>query len=913
MAVITINLSCDLQKPVKVQYLDGVLFSQDNQANIINVAVYDGGDPASISGTVSANIIRSDGGTVAATGGTISGNVCSITLPSAAYAVPGVVSIIVKLTASSVVTSIAAVVANIYQSSTDATVDPGTIIPSITDLISAIDTAVASIPADYSSLWTSLAPAFNASRSGGYKVGEFCTNDGAVYICTVDHTGAWNSSHFAVTNLGNQLTNLMSALTNITGSVQIEFIQGYTIGVGSYSVGDIVDLTPERYQGDARYAVTPCKEGDKIKLTLAGGNNARGYAFLDADNKLISMSYSYYVADETEIIAPAGSAKIVINDFHNNSTGKPCFINKLIDVISSIQNDVNNIMDEIIIYIRGKGTKSGGDSGVTGSNQYFVHSGENKLKYVTDFTSSTVFTDKTVDFTIGNIYYYKGDFYKYSGSGDFNGLVYIEPTELKATIAEVASEEYFIENPYRFGNKIAFVKNMNINDAGTVGQIITITPQSISEWSYALFNVEEGGFVDIESVYGGNSPRAYCFLDNDNRIIEISPASLNAKNLSLVVPVGATKCIINSYTSNLKNCYCGGIYYYKNSVIKIINEKLQDLEIPQENDYVYQLKNIIDVIGESQFLNKQLTIAEASKYVSWPIISFVGSELICAYAKGTSHTDSNSGTYYKTSPDGIVWSAEKKLLDTDGVRENVTGKGYDIDGCAVFWERIGNDFNLYKFDGDTFSILSQGVTVGSFAHFGDIIKANNGVLLCFWNDYESSRSYGTAKSTDDGETWTITTFAAEESNSEVPTETQGVYLGNDKILAIGRKDIYGGTYSQMQFQSSDNGVTWTKEYTNITDISASTTSMVYDSATGEVYAYYYNRDNGKLQMRHAQVTDVWDHPTSWPDPVTILTAGTGQDAGNVNVVPMNGKHYISFYSGNSTKTAVYDVIRNPSS
>ena len=101
MAVINVNLRCDLQQPVKVQYLDGVIFSQDNQGNVINVAVFDGGEPAEISGTVSANIIRSDGGTVAATGGTITGNVASIALPAAAYAVPGVVSVVVPVSYTS--------------------------------------------------------------------------------------------------------------------------------------------------------------------------------------------------------------------------------------------------------------------------------------------------------------------------------------------------------------------------------------------------------------------------------------------------------------------------------------------------------------------------------------------------------------------------------------------------------------------------------------------------------------------------------------------------------------------------------------------------------------------------------------------------------------------------------------------
>ena len=216
MAVINTNISCDLQSAVQVQYINGNMFSQDIQANTINVSVTDGGEPATISGTVTANIVRADGGTVTATGGTISGNVASITLPAAAYAVPGLVSIIVKLTDSGVVTTLAAVVANVYQSSTETAIDPGTIIPSVTALVSQIETAVASIPADYSSLWTSLAPAFSTSAT--YAPGQYVTYDGALYVCTTAHTGSWVAGHFAATNLGAGLSDLKSAITSVNNN-----------------------------------------------------------------------------------------------------------------------------------------------------------------------------------------------------------------------------------------------------------------------------------------------------------------------------------------------------------------------------------------------------------------------------------------------------------------------------------------------------------------------------------------------------------------------------------------------------------------------------------------------------------------------------------------------------------------------
>ena len=149
--------SQDIRKPVKVQYLDGNIFSQDNNGNTIGVSVYNNGQGLPMTGSVSGSIIRSDGVTVSV-GGTLNNNKASIVLPQAAYVVPGLISIVIKLTNGTEITTLCAVVANVYRTSTDSIVDPGTIIPSIDALIAEIEIAVASIPADYSTLNEIAAP-----------------------------------------------------------------------------------------------------------------------------------------------------------------------------------------------------------------------------------------------------------------------------------------------------------------------------------------------------------------------------------------------------------------------------------------------------------------------------------------------------------------------------------------------------------------------------------------------------------------------------------------------------------------------------------------------------------------------------------------------------------------------------------
>lgn len=170
----------DLKQAVQVQYINGNVFSQDNEGNKIGVCVYSDGEEATVTGSISGNVIRSDGATVAVEGSS-SGNQAWVVLPQAAYAVPGVISVIIKQTVSSAVTTLCAVVANVYQTSTDTVVDPGTIVPDISTLIAAIDAAVDSIPLDYSELWDAV------------SVNESLLNNGKYTIKTSDlESGSWS-------------------------------------------------------------------------------------------------------------------------------------------------------------------------------------------------------------------------------------------------------------------------------------------------------------------------------------------------------------------------------------------------------------------------------------------------------------------------------------------------------------------------------------------------------------------------------------------------------------------------------------------------------------------------------------------------------------------------------------------------
>ena len=143
--------SQDLRNAVQVRTICGNVFSLDNNGNKIGVRVTNNGEPVTLSGTIAANVIRADGATVAVAGDK-NGNEAWVVLPQACYAVPGMITIIIKNTVESDVTTLCAVMGNVYQSSTDTAVDPGRLIEDVQALVATIESAIASLPTDYSSI-----------------------------------------------------------------------------------------------------------------------------------------------------------------------------------------------------------------------------------------------------------------------------------------------------------------------------------------------------------------------------------------------------------------------------------------------------------------------------------------------------------------------------------------------------------------------------------------------------------------------------------------------------------------------------------------------------------------------------------------------------------------------------------------
>lgn len=355
--------------------------------------------------------------------------------------------------------------------------------------------------------------------------------------------------------------------------------------------------------------------------------------------------------------------------------------------------------------------------------------------------------------------------------------------------------------------------------------------------------------------------------------------------------------ILESKTNNLKE-----------------NTEIKTNEVKAEiDDLVVQSNNLIIAVGIDNVKNKGFYVSTDDGYNAFPFIGVVKDKLVCVYSVGKNHTDNTSvDIFAKTSPNGVIWSKAKKIISTENVRDTITGLGHDSLGIIYFWNRKGTpvnadcSFDLYKTsDGIVFTKKSSPVFDIKPSHIGDALHIPTVGVISFYNTYRATRnSYGYVLTKDGGETWSQIEIASPTTQSDTPTEIYGVYIGDGKIIALGRSE---DSAAMFQIQSNDYGKTWETKKTNITDVYLSTPTLIYGD-DGYITVYYYNRADGKLKKRRAIASTVFENPSSWGEPSNIASGAVGQDAGNANSVKFNGNNIIAYYSGTDTETSVIDVI-----
>jgi endonuclease/exonuclease/phosphatase family metal-dependent hydrolase len=344
----------DLKKPVAVRQLTGNLFSADNAANLIGVEVLNDNAPAEISGAVMGYVIRSDGATVLVQG-TLEGNKCSVTLPSSCYAVIGQISIVIKLGT----TTVLACTGYVYQASTDAIVDPGSVIPSISELLEKIDemeqgTAAANTAAQNANTAASKIPA------GGATGAVLRKQSGTDYDYSWDDT--------TLPGIQTDVSNLKSA-----------FIQSENNQIPLFLINnEYIDTTGKAvsYSGWKRtdyILITPYSS-----IFLKSSRNSAYNAFYsDADEASVISRFSV-TTTLTELQVPFGAKYIRLS---NTDAGMDSLETQVIPTVDAYLEATRNLADSGIVSgtINTSGNNQSSDT-MSRMNAYFPVS-PNKTYY----------------------------------------------------------------------------------------------------------------------------------------------------------------------------------------------------------------------------------------------------------------------------------------------------------------------------------------------------------------------------------------------------------------------------------------------------------------------------------------------------------------------------------------------------
>ena len=179
--IVNIDLECGNIHRSFMKHTIGV---GDEMADRIGVRVFRNGQPVQLTGSCKGYFIRQDGGTIPITNGVINGNLAYVTLIDTCYAQEGVFSLAIKVEKPDEKVTIRIVDGMVTRTSTSIAVDPGTIIPSVEDLIEAIEDAVATIPPEYSDLVDAVKGTYwTATQMTAGEYGTFLEIPYGDYLC----------------------------------------------------------------------------------------------------------------------------------------------------------------------------------------------------------------------------------------------------------------------------------------------------------------------------------------------------------------------------------------------------------------------------------------------------------------------------------------------------------------------------------------------------------------------------------------------------------------------------------------------------------------------------------------------------------------------------------------------------------
>lgn len=336
-----------LDTPIKAEKLDGSLFTTENQAHEFIISVRKNGVKQTATGSVSGKFIRANGTTIFLQGSIVDGDAV-VRLHQDCYNVQGRFTFNIFNTQSGVTTCIYSAVGKIDMGSTETVIDAGDVVPDVADVVAKqeemtqviADARTATTAANTAA--TNVGSIVARPYSPPYKAGEHCTQNGNLYKAKQDIPSdeEWTASHWTQTVVGDELTDLKSALTDNIGAKIISFTSGGYIQCNTGTA----NIDSPNVNNNYRYAVVPCTAGDTFIVSAKGASAGRAWAFANASKTVLAVADASVTVSNLYLTAPQNSAYLIIND---NNTGVQSYYGPLIkDVIQNLSESVEDIKGE---------------------------------------------------------------------------------------------------------------------------------------------------------------------------------------------------------------------------------------------------------------------------------------------------------------------------------------------------------------------------------------------------------------------------------------------------------------------------------------------------------------------------------------------------------------------------------------
>lgn len=267
----------DLDKPVQVRQMSGVLFTEDNEGDLIGVEVSKGGHPYELTGSVIGYIIKEDGVTESVNG-TLSNSRAYITLPSTALDVPGIIHIAIRVTNGSEKAVVCAVRGLVNRSRSEIVNTSGRTIYGIDDLlaqISAMEQATTNAN-------TATTNANNAASNANEKAGLANTAaSNANEKAGLANTAA-NTANTAANKINSMTVEASGLASGATPTAQVSDVDGHkhiafgipkgdtgeTGATPNLTIGTVSTLAPDQ---SASATITGTAENPVLNLSLPRG------------------------------------------------------------------------------------------------------------------------------------------------------------------------------------------------------------------------------------------------------------------------------------------------------------------------------------------------------------------------------------------------------------------------------------------------------------------------------------------------------------------------------------------------------------------------------------------------------------------------------------------------------------------